>query len=366
MAQTDILGRWQAVEYDPLIAENPLFGQFRYDIVIEAEDGRLRVSVPRTGAVYDKVRREGERLVADGNDPTRGVSRLDITFNGTEFAGKVHFSSNAKRIEGRIDPAELAVREQKSAENARRQSQDATRKLQTAQQANAELQRRLTIAENTARQAEQKVAALQRQLDEALSRPPPRATVDAVVERRAAPAGSHPGIDLIEPPVRGDTVTVADRGQDTVTVIGRVRGADRLLSLQANGRPLERLANGLFQLRLERGALPTVLEVVAVDTDGARTARSVTVALSSPPKAATPAAAGERKAAASAAATCYQLAIVADPADPTGPEVCRAAVKSEPDNALNHYHLATALNRLGRHSEAVRAYREAAALWSHQ
>lgn len=364
-AASAIEGRWQAVEYDPLIAENAFFGQFRYELVIQRQQGRLRIDVPRTGAVYERVRREGDRLIADGTDPARGVTRLDVTFEGTRFAGTVHFSSQKKRIEGQIDPADLASREMAEADSARRQARGAAEQLRDVQDANADLQQRLTLAEATLRRAELKIATLQRRLEEAASRPPPR----RAAEKRSAPApaSGRPGIDIIEPPVRGgNTAAIPDRGQDAVTVIGRIRGAGSLLSLQANGRPLSLLPNGLFQLRLQRGALPAVLDVVAVDANGARTARSITVTLAGSPPLPSGTGDGRRKAAASPAATCYQLAIVADPPDPTGPEVCRAVVKSEPDIALNHYHLATALSRLGRHSEAVFAYREAAALWSRQ
>lgn len=368
-AATAVEGRWQAVEYDPLIADNELFGQFRYDLLISRRNGALRIAVPRTGATYDRVRQDGERLVADGMDPTRGMSRLDIRFAGATFKGKVSFSSQVKRIEGRIDPDELASRERQAADTALRQARTAAGELREARQANALLQQQLEVAQATLERSEQKIALLQQQLNEAAARPRPPAPATLSAGGRARPPAQNtaPAIELIEPPLQGRArAEVADHGQDTVMVVGRVRGAGTLLALQANGRQVPLLQNGLFQIQLGRAEMPALLDIVAIDVNGTRATRSVTVALRGAAAPRNTTGTGMRKAAASATATCYQLAIVADPPDPSGPEVCRAAVESEPENALNHYHLATALSRLGRHAEAVSAYREAAVLWSRQ
>ena len=366
VAQISVAGRWQATELDPLFPENPLFGQYRYDVVIEGSGPQMRVTVPRTGAVYDRVKLEGSRLIAYGSDPTRGVTRLDITFSENAFEGRVFFESRPKRILGEIDPTQLARREQAKVQAARAEQSAAAQRLQAMDQTNAVLKAQLAGAEHALQLSERKLAAIEQELRQL--RAAPAAPAPVARQRPVASGAERLRIEVIEPPLDGaQRAAVADHGQDKVTLVGRVRGPNRLLSLQSNGRDVAPLANGLFWLDLPRGELPASLQIVAIDVNGARSSRTLSLTLDTASAAmARSAPAALRKPAASAAATCYQLALAADPPDPTGLDACRAALKAKPDSALNHYNLGAALSRLGRHQEAVGAYREAAALWSRQ
>ena len=371
VAQEPITGLWKVTEYDPLFPENPLFGQYHYDMAIEGSGEGMRIVVSRTGARYDKVTIEGRRLLAYGSDPTRGMSHLDVEFDGDSFSGKVYFESRPKRIEGRIDPQQLAQRAEARARAAASETAGSTQRAQTLERDNAALRAQLAGTEQVLQQSRQRLALLEQELREARTAPPPARTV-APAPAPAAAVSPRPAaglrLELIEPPAGdGDRADIADHGQDKVLLVGRVRGADRLLSLQANGRALPLLANGLFQVELARAELPETVEIVAIDMNGARAARSLSLTFQAPSQSSRAGmAAGGRKPAASQATTCYQSMLAADSPDPSGLEVCRAAVKARPDSALNHYHLGAALSRLGRHQEAVHSYREAAALWSRQ
>lgn len=357
----DILGTWQAVEIDSVFAKDTMFGQYRYDMVIEHGPSGLRAVVSLTGTTYSDAKLDGDRLTAAGQDPTRGPTRLDIRFGEYTFEGTVTFGSQSKKITGQLAPAERAERERVRLEAVRRETQTTAEELRSVTEVNAGLTDRLAQTERALAAAEQRVAVLQSELlaAEAL------ATRALAEKSRAPPAPAAAprkplAIRVIDPPPSdADVIRLTDHGLPSIRITGRISGGAPLLSLRANGRPVEQLDNGLFQTDIPAANAPATLEIVAIDRDGNRTSRSLVLR---PPSPLATGAAG--KPAATLSATCYQLGLVAMPPDPAGLDACRAALEAEPDNALNHYHLGAALSRLGRHQEAVSAYREAAAIWA--
>jgi tetratricopeptide (TPR) repeat protein len=366
----DVTGTWQAVELDPLLAADPVFGQYRYDMLIERTGAGLRIFVSLTGTSYPEVRRTGNRLTASGTDPTRGPTTLDIAFSDYTFEGSISFGSKTKKITGQLEPRERRRREAARLDAVQRESAAATEELRTVSQSNADLSARLARSEQALAAARRRIAGLEAQV-EAAQEQAAQARKMALQRAAAVPAaaaGRPPAIEIIDPPPgRADVVELVDHGLARVQLTGRIAGGKRLLSLRANGRPVERLDNGLFRTEIALADAPATLEIVAIDTDGRRAARTLTLRPVAESTSAPEVTSGSSaKAAASLAATCYQKALAAQPPDPSGLDACRAALKAEPDNALNHYHLGAALSRLGRHREAMSAYREAAALWARQ
>lgn len=379
-ASADVTGEWHVTEYDRFMPENPFFGQFRYRMNIDREGERLYIAVPRTGARFDDVRMEGQTLHAQGRDGNGGSVTLRVSFAQDRFEGEISYPDVDRTIVGVV--------------SAEGRVEGLAQELTTAQQQTKDAQSQVFVVAAQRDALNLRVAALQQQLAETRAeigdlRKELAATRDFLGRRETGPTttanGREPAhartaarqaatrgigggvsgrasalrLSLIEPPYQpSDSSNIlTTRSWPMLTVIGKVAAAAGLLSLRVNDTEIIADARGLFRAPVKIRQEGTRVDIVAIDRNGRRSALDVVVhpvagAVDAP------------EAGLDAPQQCYQLGIATKRPSEDALEVCREALRKEPQNALNHYNLGVVLSRLGRHQEAVRSYQEAAGRWS--
>lgn len=365
----NITGQWQATEFDPYIPENPFFGQFRYDLTISKQDDGYEIRSNRTGARLTAPALNSRRLVATGDDPARGKLRLDVIFDVDRFEGILSVNGREKRITATLDPTVSLARTREATEQITAETDAMARRATSAEQAAAALQDRvaqleqaLNLSEARRRTAETALADTERQL---------RARPAATPRQTATNQSTELTITVIEPPMATENGAVTVVPGQPIELVGRVSGPSPLFSSSLNGSRLQIDSNGLFRVELTPSEGQQPIRLVAVDRDGRRAESAFTMqaATAEPARQIT---ADDQSANANkpppAAQTprmrCYEQAILAQRPDEQAPEICRQALADPAAAALDHYHLAVVLSRLGRHQEALAAYRDAAAGWS--
>lgn len=362
-ASAEIAGTWQVVEKNPLFEDDNWFSSFRYDLVIERDGDNYRLSVPRTGARFAPAALKNGRLVADGDDPDRGPLRIELRFpEPARLEGRLDVGQARRLLTGSLDPSQQLANVGDSVESARQQAAAADQRATAAD-------RRAAAAETQAGQLAAEAERLRQQVA-ALSAENQRLQAVARAPRPApAPARATPpklALELIEPPLGTDGV-VTVRGERPV-LVGRARAPAGLMILRVNGQDATPNAQGVFQMPLDPAT--SAVEIVAIDRNGTRRAlrfavRQAAPALrTAPPVPAQAPSGGPAPVDDSPAARCYALAIAAPKPGEEALGPCREAVRSAPEQAINHYNLGVALSRLGRHAEAIRAYQEAAGRWA--
>ncbi|MEQ9643707.1 MAG: hypothetical protein RIM84_27060 [Alphaproteobacteria bacterium] len=358
-AAAEIAGTWQVLEKDPLLDDDNWFGLFRYELVIERSGEGYVLNVPRTGAQFGPATLKNGRLVAQGDDPNRGPARIELRFpEPTRLEGRLDVGQARRVLTGTLDPSQQLANVGDSVENARQRAAAADQRAAAAEaqagQSAAEAKRlRQQIAALSAENQRLKVAA-------AAPRPAPPPAPRPTVSRPAAAADMT--LELIEPPLDTSGTAIV-RGERPV-LVGRVRAPAGLMILRVNGEDAQANAQGVFQTALAAGT--ATVEVVAIDRNGTRRSLNFAVRAAAPPlrtASATPAA-GPAPVDDSPAARCYALAIAAPKPDDAALGPCREAVRTAPEQAINHYNLGVALSRVGRHAEAIMAYQEAAGRWA--
>lgn len=371
-ADRQIVGHWLATEFDPFIPENPLFGQYRYTLDIVDVDGGYQIHIARSGATLQAGPLDGDRLTAHGDDPNRGPLALDVRVGGGRLEGTLSVKGREKRITAQLAPEDQLAKVSGdmqaalTAANAAKSRETGLQQRTTQLNARiAELERQLAGSE-AARQASEH--ALARAQDRLHAEPPTPVAVPAsspppgpAREATATASGSMLTIDIIDPPgIRdGARITVPVLAQREI--VGRISGPVRVFSASINGAPLRFENNGLFRTDIVPDNGEATLSIVAVDRDGRRAALRFALVAAAPPATASAGPPGPKSD--RDRDRCYRMAIAAKP-DQNALSVCRRAMAAEDAGAIDHYNLAVALSRMGRHAEALAAYRDAAALWS--
>jgi len=377
-SEASIEGRWEVVEYDQFFPENPFFGQYRYDLLISRDGDRIVLEAPRSGMRLAAKAVDAGRLIAEGEDPNRGRIRLDVAFEQDRFEGRIETGGRSKRIAailaaeerlGRISSNTSATVQQlrdleQAATDLRQQRDDLAAQLVALEDALAASRAAQRVAEHEVALARQEAAEL-KALAPATGRPatpvpvprPGTAAADTDPQATSA-AGDGEVIEIIEPPLGPSESRTTAHDLPVTEVIGRAKGGARLLTVRVNGQPARLEGRGLFRASVTVAAPATPVCVVIIDVDGRRLERRFDLV------AAAGAPTGDNAASGGPDARCYELGVAAAPPSEAGVEACRQAVRVNPARALNHYHLGVALSRMGRHAEALTAYREAAARWS--
>ena len=350
----DVVGVWDVTEFDPFIPANDFWGQFKYQLEITRTPDGYRLTVPRTGARLQAPALDGDRLTATGTEPGRGELRLEIAFADNGFEGTLHTDQARRRVTGRLNPAAQLDRIEGNvrAAEARADSAFAEAAAVRAQRDALErqvavLSRQIGVLRESQRATARELEIARDQLDSA-SPPAPVAAITADPPRTTPDIGVQgPRITIIDPPFdpASEGGTALSYDLPTTRLIGRVAAEMGLISLRVNAS-------------VEVGTGGTPVRIVAIDNDGRRTELTFNLLPGTP--AAAPGQTGRQ----GAERRCYELAIAAATPQPGGLDACRAAIREDPEKALNHYNLGVALSRAGRHQEAVQAYQEAAGLWS--
>lgn len=366
-ATADVAGVWDVTEYDPFIPDNDFWGQFKYRLeIVRAVDG-YRLTVPRTGARLQAPEIDEDRLTAIGAEPGRGELRLEISFADNSFEGTLFTDQNRRRVTGTLNPAAQLDRIEGSVRAAEARADSAVAEAAAVRAQRDALERQVAVLSRQVGRLRESQRATARELQiareqlESAPEPAPAATV-AAAARPATPklTVKGPRITIIEPPFdparEGETALSYEL--PTTKLIGKVAAEMGLISLRVNGQDIGVDPRGLFQASVDVGAGGTPVRIVAIDNDGRRTELSFNLLPGRPT------AVPDQTDRQGAEQRCYDLAIAASTPQPGGLDACRAAIRENPGKALNHYNLGVALSRAGRHQEAVRAYQEAAGLWS--
>ncbi len=366
-ATADLAGVWDVTEYDPFIPDNDFWGQFKYRLEIVRVPEGYRLTVPRTGARLQAPEIDRDRLTAIGTEPGRGELRLEITFADNSFEGTLHTEQNRRRVTGTLNPSAQLDRIEGSVRAAEARADSAFAEAAAVRAQRDALERQVAVLSRQIGTLRESQRATTRELEiareqlESAPKPAPVTTVAAVPRPATPDVGVRgPRISIIEPPFdpASEGATALTYELPTTRLIGKVSTGMGLISLRINGRDVGVDAAGLFKASLDVDTGGTPVRIVAIDNDGRRTELSFSLLPG------TPAAGSGQTSRQGAERRCYELAIAAASPQPGGLDACRAAIRENPEKALNHYNLGVALSRAGRHQEAVRAYQEAAGLWS--
>ena len=175
-------------------------------------------------------------------------------------------------LQGQLDNRQLAL------ETAQKEQLRLTDKLMDVQIASsqgkregalrlAELEAKLAASEKALAQREEAIASLEGQVTQAESQ-----TTGTNADRVTNVLALGPAIEIIEPPqriTRGLPSLPWIAARDELTIIGKVKPAESILSLSINGEPTPLNDAGVFRYLHDKSAGAT-LNIVAVSSDGAR------------------------------------------------------------------------------------------------
>ncbi len=221
----------------------------------DPEAERLRAELERSRAELAKTREEQERLRAERE-------RL------------LAEQESARQAQAQGSDAERARIEASRAELAQRAEALAAQQARVAEQERA-IEARRQEAERLEREAAAKLAAAE---------PPP--APPAAVE---LPGPTIALIDPEIPPSRGPEVVRTDAEAKERVIVGRVEAAGGLVLLSVNDAETPVADNGIFQSRVRVAADGSKVTIVAVDRQGKRAERELTLQPAQPKAAAEPA-----------------------------------------------------------------------------
>lgn len=369
----EITGTWKMVERDPLFGrEDDVVGKYAYDMEISPSKDGYVVTIPRTGARFLPAPLKAGVLRTRGSEPDRGAARLELRFFGFRVEGAIDFASGQRTLSGDRDPRQLVETAQRlyrdaQAETARRDADLARLEAALDRERQQGLELRQALEAETARRTllEKRLATALNDLAGLRAARPAAPPAPAVAARPAPPppgerpvAGvpTAPLIVLIEPPLADGEAETDSPRPAALEVVARIDSDTPLMSLRINERPARTDENGLFRLAANLPEEGGEVRIVAIDINGGRSERRFRVRPAAPPPL--------RAAIRDDRDACYELGVATDPPAELALDACREAIRLDPDEALNHYHLGVVLSRLGQHDAAIRAYREAAARWT--
>ncbi len=175
-------------------------------------------------------------------------------------------------LQGQLDNRQLAL------ETAQKEQLRLTDKLMDVQIASsqgkregalrlAELEAKLAASEKALAQREEAIASLEGQVTQAESQ-----TTSTNADRVTNVLALGPAIEIIEPPqriTRGLPSLPWSSVRDELTIIGKVKPAENILSLSINGEPTPLNDSGVFRYLHDKSA-GARLNIVAVSSDGER------------------------------------------------------------------------------------------------
>ena len=175
-------------------------------------------------------------------------------------------------LQGQLDKQQVAL---ETAQNEQLRLTDKLMDVQIASSAGkregatrlAELEARLAASEEALASRELELASLEGQVTQAESQ-----ITDSNADRVTNVLALGPAIEIIEPPqriTRGLPSLPWNSTQDKLTIIGKVKPVQSVLSLSINGEPTDLNDSGVFRYLHDKTAGAT-LNIVAVSSDGER------------------------------------------------------------------------------------------------
>ena len=246
---------------------------------LRLQDKLLDLELALASAATDASGREQElQSVITRREQTVEQQQLEIERLSSEIADARGALATA------VDPAVFAalqsqVQQQQSAlDTAQQEQQRLTDKLMDVQIASsqgrregaarlAELEAKLAASEKALAGRELELASLEGQVTQAESQ-----ITDTNADRVTNVLALGPAIEIIEPPqriTRGLPSLPWNSQRDTLTIIGKVKPAEDILSLSINGEPTELNNSGVFRYLHDKSAGAT-LNIVAVSGEGER------------------------------------------------------------------------------------------------
>lgn len=246
---------------------------------LRLQDKLLDLELALASAASDASGREQElQSVITRREQTVEQQQLEIERLSSEIADARGALATA------VDPAVFAalqsqVQQQQSAlDTAQQEQQRLTDKLMDVQIASsqgkregaarlAELEAKLAASEKALASRELELASLEGQVTQAESQ-----ITDSNADRVTNVLALGPAIEIIEPPqriTRGLPSLPWNSQRDTLTIIGKVKPAEDILSLSINGEPTELNNSGVFRYLHDKSAGST-LNIVAVSGEGER------------------------------------------------------------------------------------------------